>query len=148
MSWNIEEAISYYKTQGAPREQTALIGLLKEIQQEYGGSIPMFLLEQIAQAYEIKTSFLMAIIKRIPSLRLANIHRLELCAGPNCGKHTALASYAEKLHTASGKKFEFGFSPCMRMCGKGPNIKWDGKIYHKADEALLKTLLNEAGIVF
>ena len=66
MSWNIEEAISFYKTQGAPREQTALIRLLKEIQQEYGGSIPMFLLEQIAQAYEIKTSFLMAIIKRIP----------------------------------------------------------------------------------
>ncbi len=148
MSWNIEEAISFYKTQGAPREQTALIGLLKEIQQEYGGSIPMFLLEQIAQTYEIKTNFLMAIIKRIPSLRLGDIHRLELCAGPNCGKHAALASYAEKLHTASGKKFELKFSPCMRMCGKGPNIKWDGKIYHKADEALLKTLLNEAGIVF
>ena len=31
MDWNPEEAISYYKTLGAPKDQTALIGLLKEI---------------------------------------------------------------------------------------------------------------------
>ena len=38
MSWNLEEAISYYKTQGAPADQSALIGLLKEIQQENQGT--------------------------------------------------------------------------------------------------------------
>jgi len=148
MSWNLEEAISFYKTQGAPKDQSALIGLLREVQQENGGSIPEFLLRQIAEVYEVKESFLLAIIKRIPSLRLGNIHCLELCAGPNCGKHAALAAYAEKLHADSGKKFVFKFSPCMRMCGKGPNVKWDGKIYHKTDEALLRKLLLDAGINF
>ena len=34
MNWNLEEAISYYQKQGAPRDQGALISLLKEIQQE------------------------------------------------------------------------------------------------------------------
>ena len=148
MSWNLEEAIAYYKKQGAPRDQTALTGLLREIQQENGGSIPEYLLKQIASAYEVRESFLLAIIKRIPSLRLGNSHVLEMCAGPNCGKHTALAAYAEKLHTASGKKFTLKFCPCMRMCGKGPNIRWDGAIHHKADEQLLQKLLKNAGIDF
>lgn len=29
------------------------------------------------------------------------------------------------------------------MCGKGPNMKWDGKLYHRADEALLRSLIVE-----
>ncbi len=148
MDWNLEEAVSYYKKQGAPRDQTALTALLREIQQENGGSIPMTAVVQISQIYEVKESYLLAIIKRIPSLRLGNIHCLELCAGPNCGKHTALAECAEKLHIASGKKFNLKFVPCMRMCGKGPNVKWDGALYHKADEDLLKNLLKDAGIDF
>ena len=40
MSWSLEEAIAYYKSQGAPGNQNALISLLKEAQLENGGSIP------------------------------------------------------------------------------------------------------------
>ena len=148
MSWNLEEAISYYKTQGAPADQSALIGLLKEIQQENQGTIPLFVLGTIAENYSIKVSLLQALIKRIPSLRLGNTHTLELCSGRNCGKHTELADHAENLHAASGKKFTLKFVPCMRMCAKGPNIKWDGKLYHNADKALLQKLLKEAAIDF
>ena len=36
------------------------------------------------------------------ALRLGNTHTLELCSGPNCGKHTALAACAEQLCAASG----------------------------------------------
>ena len=146
MNWNLEEAVSYYKKMGAPRDQTALTSLLREIQQENDGQIPKYMLPGIAEAYEIKETFLLAIIKRIPSLRLANTHCLELCAGPNCGKHIQLAAYAEKLHKDAGKKFELKFRPCMRQCGKGPNVKWDGKLYNKADEALLQQLLKDAGL--
>ena len=148
MDWNLEEAISYYKALGAPGDQSALISLLREIQQNHCGGIPEFTLVQAAQAYNIKETFLKAIIKRIPSLRLESTHCLEVCAGPNCGKHTTLAAYAEKLHTATGKKFILNYMPCMRMCGKGPNIKWDGTLYHKADEALLEKLLTNAKIDF
>ena len=42
MSWNMEEALSYYRGQGAPADQNALVGLLKEIQQEQGGGIPVW----------------------------------------------------------------------------------------------------------
>ena len=148
MNWNLDEAIAYYKRQGAPRDQQALTSLLKEIQQENGGSIPGYMTDRIALAYDIKKSLIAAIIKRIPSLRLDNSHCLELCAGPNCGKHVELASYAEKLQVSSGKQFTLKFSPCMRMCGKGPNVKWDGKIYHKADKKLLEKLLSDNGIDF
>ena len=138
MPWNLEEAILYYKQQGAPGDQSALISLLREAQQENGGRIPKGIPTVIAQAYGVKESFLLAIIKRIPSLRLEDSHCLELCTGPNCGKHAALAALAEE---ACAGKFTLKYVPCMRLCGKGPNLRWDGKLYQHADAALLRSLI-------
>lgn len=136
--WNLEEAISYYKKQGAPSDQSALVSLLREAQQENGGAVPKSALPAMAEGLGVKESYLLAVIRRIPSLRLSDMHTLELCAGPNCGKHAALAACAEKL--CRGKNISLKFTPCMRMCGKGPNLKWDGKLYHRADETLLRSL--------
>ncbi|MBQ2853860.1 MAG: NAD(P)H-dependent oxidoreductase subunit E [Oscillospiraceae bacterium] len=141
MAWNLTEAMEYYKKQGAPADQNALISLLREIQQDQG-SISRGLLPEIAAFYGIKETFLLAVIRRIPRLRLADTHILELCAGPNCGKATALAAKAEALCAAYPGKVTLKFTPCMRMCGKGPNLKFDGRLYHQADEALLEQLLN------
>ena len=140
MSWNLEETVSYYKQQGAPGDQTAVVSLLREIQHNSSGSIPHSALRYAAEALGIKESFLQAIIRRIPSLRLSGTHCLALCSGPNCGKHTALAALAEELQQTAPGKITLKFVPCMRMCGKGPNIKWDGRLYHRADEALLREL--------
>ena len=134
MHWNLEEALDYYKKQGAPKDQSALIQLLKEIQQE-NKSVPQYMLQTIAQVYGIQTSLLLALIRRIPGLRLDDTHTLQLCAGPNCGKHTALA--------ASGGRVKLQFVSCMRMCGKGPNVKFDGKLYHSATEELLRQLISD-----
>lgn len=142
MAWNLEEALAYYKKQGAPRDQTALISLLKEISREHGGAIPSGILSLAADYYGVKETFLQAIVKRIPGLRISDTHLLELCAGPNCGKHTALAKAAEALcreHHVSLK-----FVPCMRQCGKGPNLKWDGQIHYGATLELLQKLLEES----
>ena len=141
--WNFQEAAAYYKRMGAPTDQTALISLLREVQQEQGGGIPMYMVRAAAEYYGVKESLLLALIKRIPSLRLQNTHVLELCAGPNCGKHTALAEYAQRLEKENPGQFTLKFSPCMRMCGKGPNVKWDGTLYHRADEGLLRQLIGK-----
>ena len=141
MAWDYKEAVAFYARQGAPRDQTALVALLREVQQEMGGSVPAYMLHPIAEAYGVKESFLTAVIRRIPALRLADTHTLELCAGPNCGKHLALAALAEKLSKENPGKVTLKFTQCMRMCGKGPNLKWDGVLYHKADEALLRKLV-------
>lgn len=143
MSWDLNEAISYYKTQGAPGDQNALIAFLREVQQNHGGSIPGYLLSSIASGYAIKESFLLALIRRIPSLRLKDAHCLELCAGPNCSKRAQLAAFVEKTYGANPKNFTLKYVPCMRLCGKGPNLKWDGKLYHGADEALIRKLISE-----
>lgn len=141
MNWNLEEAVSYYKKLGAPGDQSAVISLLREIQQEHGGSIPKQLLPEIAQGLSTKEALLLALIRRIPSLRLGDTHTLELCSGPNCGKAVALATLAEQLCRESPGTFTLKFVPCMRLCGKGPNLKWDGTLHHKADEALLRKLV-------
>ena len=140
MDWNLDEAIAYYKKQGAPRDHSAVTALLKEIQLESGGSIPMAAVTRMAETLETKESFFLALIRRLPSLRLSDVHTLELCAGPNCGKHTALAAFAEKN---CGSKVKLKFVPCMRMCARGPNLRFDGKLYHGADEDLLRKLLGD-----
>ena len=140
MAWDLKEAIDWYGKQGAPRDQTALVNLLREIQEENGGGIPKWALAPVAESYGVKESLLLALIRRYPRLRLADTHLLELCAGPNCGKHTALAAAAESLRE---RGITVRFTPCMRQCGKGPNLKWDGTLYHRADETLLKKLLEE-----
>lgn len=137
MAWNFEEAIAYYRRQGAPGDQSASILLLKEIQHEYG-HIPAPLLPRLARELGTKEGYFLALIRRLPSLRLSKENCLELCAGPNCGKHTALAAFAESLPGVTVK-----FLPCQRMCGKGPNIRWNGKLYHRADEALIRKLMTE-----
>ena len=142
MHWNLEEAMDYYRRQGAPGDQGALIQLLREVQQENGGSIPKGTLGVIAEDYGVKEALMLALIRRIPSLRLADSHCLEICAGPNCSKRAALAELAENL---CGRNITVKQVPCMRMCGKGPNIRWDGTVYHQADEALLRKLVKTAG---
>lgn len=140
MDWNLEEAVAYWKKQGAPRDQSAVTNLLREIQQENGGSVPMTAVVRAAELLEVKESLLLALIRRIPSLRLGDTHTLELCAGPNCGKAKALADFAQ-IHC--GSKVTLRFVPCMRHCAKGPNLRFDGKLYHRADEALLRSLLKD-----
>ena len=138
MSWELTEAIDYYRSQGAPGDQNALRNLLSEVQAESGGAIPGYLLAQIAAALGTKESFLTAIIRRIPSLRLKDCHVLEICAGPNCSRRGQLAAFAEKYRG----RVEVRLVPCMRQCGKGPNLRFDGKLYNGADEKLLAALLD------
>ncbi len=143
MEWKLEEAAAYYKRQGAPGDQTALIGLLREIQSHHGGSIPGTILSPAADLLGTKESLLRAIIRQIPSLHLQDNHCLELCAGPNCSRHPRLAALAQQAAADYPRKLSVRFTPCMRMCAKGPNLKWDGTLYHQADEALLRRLLSQ-----
>lgn len=142
--WNLEEALAYYRTQGAPSDQAALTALLREIQENHDGCVPADSLSPIAEAYAIKESYLLAVIKRIPSLKLAAEKPvLELCAGPNCPKRANLAAFVEKTYGQNPDSFTLRYTGCMRMCGKGPNLRWKGQIYNQADEALIRRLLAE-----
>ena len=140
MSWEIGEALEYYGKQGAPSDQMTLVNLLKEMEKECGG-ISRTMVQETADYYKIKESLLLALIKRYPSLHLKDSHCLEICCGSNCPKRADLAGFAEKTYGKHPSGFELKLVPCMRMCGKGPNIKWDGQIFHGADEALIRRLV-------
>ena len=139
MNWELKEAIVYYRRQGAPGDQNALRELLLEVQTESGGSIPEYLLPQIAAELGTKETFLRAVIRRIPSLRLKDCHVLEICAGPNCSRRGQLAALAEQYRG----RVEVKLVPCMRQCGKGPNLRLDGKLFNGADAQLLARLMEE-----
>ena len=143
MNFQLEEALSHYRRQGAPADQSALIALLTEIQDAHGGAIPAYILRQAAEGLGIKETLLLALVRRIPRLRLKDTHCLELCAGPNCSKRAALADFVEKTY-GKDTGFEIRYVPCMRQCGKGPNIRWDGKLYNRADETLIRELTEVA----
>ena len=141
MAWNLQEALTHYKSLGAPGDQQALIALLREVQAENGGALSRSDLGRIAEYYQIKEAILLALIRRIPSLRLSDTHILELCAGPNCSESAVLAACAEKLQAEHG--YTLKYTSCMRMCGKGPNIRWDGKVYNGVTEELLRELVKK-----
>ncbi len=141
--WNLEEAVTYYKRQGAPGDQSALVSFLREVQGENAGGIPKGLLPQMSELLGVKESYLLAVIRRIPSLRIADTHMLELCGGPNCSKRARLAEFVEKTYGSKPTEFTLRYVPCMRQCGKGPNIRWDGKLYNGADEALIRSLIEK-----
>ena len=138
MSWDLTEAINYYRRQGAPGDQLALKNLLSEIQREQGGSIPAGMLRVAAEGLGVKESFLSALVRRSPSLRLSNVHVVEVCAGPNCSRKARLDELARQCEGI----VEVRRVSCMRLCGKGPNIRFDGKLYHNADERLLARLID------
>ncbi len=131
----MKEAMEYYASQGAPGEQGALVALLREVQREYGG-IPAETPGEIARTYGVKEGLILALIKRIPSLNLKESRCLELCAGPNC-RGGALGAYVEKRYPGVTVKYV----PCMRLCGKGPNLRWKGQLYHGADKELIDSLM-------
>lgn len=138
MNFDLKEAVDYYRRQGAPGDQNALRNLLAELQDAHGGTIPSGILPRTAEALGVKESFLAAIIRRIPSLRLADVHILEICAGPNCSRKGKLAELAEQYRGRA----EVKLVPCMRQCGKGPNLRFDGTLYNGADEQLLARLMD------
>ena len=137
MTWDLNEAMEYYARQGAPSDQNALIALLKEIQQEKGCVSPADLARMV-QYYKVKEGLFLALIRRLPGVRLGTTHVLEICGGPNCSKRGKLAAFGETLTGVTVKTV-----PCMRQCGKGPNIRFDGQPYNGADEALIRRLLKE-----
>lgn len=141
--WNLSEAIDYYRTQGAPGDQQMLIALLRETQQETG-PLTQGVLCEIEQAYALGKAVLPALIRRVPSLRMdAHPHRLEICQ--NCGRR--LAAWVENQYAVrpGGACDEGGFTfhvvGCMKNCKASPSVKWDGVLYPRADEELLKKLI-------
>lgn len=152
--WHLKEAIAWYREQGAPQDQQALVALLTEAQAENGGAIPQKALETIAESYAIKISLLKAIIRTVPSLRQEDApHTLEVCGHKACLKNGAgrLCAFlkdacgAEDGGVSRGGAFSLRVTGCLKKCGKGPVIRWDGESYTHADEALIRRLLQQAG---
>ncbi len=139
MQWDLCETMDYYRSQGAPRDQQALVNLLRELQQQEG-FLPRSCVSVIAEGYGLSENYLLAIIRRFPSLQLQDQHILELCAGSGCGKHTALARFAESL---ASDRIRVKYTPCLRCCAQGPNLRLDGRLYHHADEALIRKLISK-----
>ncbi len=148
--WDLNEVIEYYRKDGAPQSQDALIALLREVQEENDGVLPSYMIREIIKKLEIKETFLLAIIKRYPSLRLDSAPNfLEVCGGPNCAKNNSaklMRFIMEKYKVESGNistngRFAYKIGGCMKHCGKGPNIKWNGEVYNKMDEKKLVQLI-------
>lgn len=140
MDWNFEEALSHYRNQGAPGDQTAVVQFLKEVQAQ-NGSIPKWMLTRAAESWGCRESLFLAYIRRLPSLRLEDSHTLELCGGPNCSRRGDLADFAQALCKEKG--LQFRLVPCIRQCGKGPNLRLDGKLHTGVTRQALEELLNK-----
>ncbi|MBE5799036.1 MAG: formate dehydrogenase [Clostridiales bacterium] len=142
----IREMIEYYRAQGAPQDQQMLIALLREAQEAAGGVLAQGMLDEIAQAYGMKSTMLQAIIRRVPSLRCEAVpHRLEVCG--TCKAGAQLRDVIERTYDVRSRScnealgFSYWVVPCMKNCKNGPSIRWDGQIYGQADMELVRQLV-------
>ena len=46
--------------------------------------------------------------------------------------------------SASGR-FAYRITGCMKNCPNGPSLRWDGALHSRADEALIRALVDEGG---
>ena len=148
-SAKLQDILAYYQARGAAGDQQMLVALLREVQELYHGVIPGGALAEAAAALGVKESFLSAVVKRYPSLRTeGGPHRLELCGGERCRDRGSarLAAFVERAYgvKSGGVSEKGGFSflvtGCMKNCGRGPSLKWDGHICSNADEELIRRL--------
>ena len=141
----LEKLMHYFQEQGAPEDQQMLIALLREAQELDGGALFAHTLSEISAALDIRPSMLQALIRRIPSLCPSDSpHRLELCR--TCGRSRDLARFIEEnFHVQPGgicreNGFSYRLTNCMKNCRCGPSMRWDGKLYSQANEALILEL--------
>ena len=146
----IESLVAYYRDQGAPQDQQMLIALLRDVQQEAGGVLTDDMLASLAECLPVKKTLLEAIVRRIPSLRMADVpHLLEMCQ--TCPKGRELRAWVESRYQvkSGGACVQAGFSyrtvPCMKNCKNGPSIKWDGTLYSHATKELISQLIQTGG---
>ena len=131
----LQEIIEAYRARGAARDQNELVQLLREAQALYGGVLPQTALDDIAAALGLKRTFLDAVLKRYPSIKTeAARHTLAVCCGKNCAKRDALADFVREEYGVqpggvAKAGFRFQAAGCMKNCGKGPCVKWDGEIH-------------------
>lgn len=137
--------IEQYRSQGAPEDQQMLIALMRDAQQLDGGALRQETLDRISSELAVSGSILNAIIRRIPMLRMADApHRLDMCGG--CGGAQELIEEIRRVYqvdkdgvSAKGR-FVLRVTGCLKRCGLGPAIRWDGKTYDEADVELIRQL--------
>ena len=143
--WTLEEAIDYYRREGAPEDQSMIVALLREAQAEQG-ALTQETLNDIARCFGLSRGFLPALIRRIPDLRMhTHPNRLEVCR--NCGRQ--LAVWIEREYGASpgGASSRGGFTfhvvGCMKNCKSGPSARWNGELISHATEEKLREKIGE-----
>ena len=167
MYWNLEEAAGHYGCPGSSAGSMRILGILKEIQRQNGCICEEDLL-QAAKTFGVDRQTLIQMMEEVPGFKL-NVcpverktpvpekpkaaekpkkddaskkkHCLEICGGHACLKRAKLADFIRKTYGSSPESFKVKCTGCMHACGKAPNIKWDGKLYRNADEALIKKLV-------
>ena len=131
---------------GVTKEEATHVALRSAIEQAYGvfvsANTEILNDELVKDEIATVTSGNVKSYKELSATILPNgNHMVSLQAVVSTKK---LAAYAETL--CKGKA-ELKFVPCMRMCGKGPNVRWNGTVYHRATKELLQELLFTEGKV-
>ena len=136
MKETLQEIALYYKNQGAPSDQSALLSCLREAQQACGGMLDAAAQQEIGAVLGVKPTYLQAVAKRISDLKLSGAsHTLTVCQGVNCSREgKSIHRYLEdELGARPGKTFLGGkwmyqMVGCQRACRTAPNVRVDGQL--------------------
>ena len=143
------QILSFYQGRGAASDQNELVALLRETQELYGGVIPQHALDEIARVLGFRETFLPAVLKRYPSIKTEAVrHSLTVCQGPSCGRRRELLDFLSREYgvepggvAPAGFRLQTG--GCMKNCGKGPCVRWDGVVHTGMTPDALRALIEK-----
>ena len=75
-------------------------------------------------------------------------HSLTVCQGPSCSRRRELLDFLSSEYgvepggvAAAGFRLQTG--GCMKNCGKGPCVRWDGTVYTGMTPEFLRALIEK-----
>ena len=88
-------------------------------------------------------------LRRYPSIKTEAVrHSLTVCQGPSCGRRRELLDFLSRAYgvepggvAAAGFRLQSG--GCMKNCGRGPCVRWDGTVYTGMTPESLRALIEK-----
>lgn len=115
------------------------LSLLKDIHLVCG-DVPEYALDLICTKFNLKKTYLVAIIDKTPTLASTNVNTVIICTGPRCANKNShkFLEYAHKCDNINVK-----FKNCMKQCNTSPNVVINKKQYFGITLEQFKLYLKE-----
>lgn len=147
----LQEIITYYEKDCDMPNTEKLLPMLREIQ-EAEGYIPEFVKQTVSERFDLKSTYINAVIKRYPSLKEQPYkYEIKICTDGRCASKAALSVLQEfesilgvqKGQVTKDNLFLLNTCQCLHQCAKGPNVMVNDRLYSQVTPSMVNKIIRD-----